>query len=86
MYQPQVLFARIVKLPRAGNVGATKVIFWEQSKNKQHNIIVVLLILSNTHVQRKSVLQRACGKHHVHIHIAQKEAITGEIKQPKTLI
>ena len=26
MYHPQVLFVRIVKLPRAGNVGATKVI------------------------------------------------------------
>ena len=72
MYHPQVLFVKIVKFPRAGNVGATKVIFWEQPENKQHNIIVMLLILSNTHVQRKSVLQRACG--------------TGEIKQPKTLI
>ena len=47
MYHPHVLFVRIVKLPRAGNVGATKVIFWEQSEKyncKQHNIIVMLLI------------------------------------------
>ena len=27
MYHPQVLFVKIVKFPRAGNVGATKVIF-----------------------------------------------------------
>ena len=52
MYHPQVLFVKIVKFPRAGNVGATKVIFWEQPENKQHNIIVMLLILSNTHVSR----------------------------------
>ena len=52
MYHPQVLFVKIVKFPRAGNVGATKVIFREQSENKQHNIIVMLLILSNTHVSR----------------------------------